>query len=173
MRFVRVIMRSVFKALEFVPFAGKTFRVTNMYGRISRLERLGKRDEARRLRHQAIEVTAKARSALLWRSEGEDLFYYKKDYVGALEAYENAIEALNGSAALYGVSNPCAIYGDASQAAVMAGEREAALKYYGTFAQWVEYLDKGVKSGPDLEWHHELLARLRKELGEPPPTEPL
>lgn len=97
--------------------------------------------------------------------------HYKEDFAGALEAYENAIWALDKCTALVGVSQPCAVYGGAAQAAIMAGERETAMKHYGSFAQWVDYLDERVPDCAELEWNHEVMAWLRSELGEPPPTD--
>ena len=55
----------------------------------------------------------------------------------------------------------------------MTGERETAMKHYASFAQWVDYLDETVGPCAELEWNRKVMAWLRNELGEPPPSEPL
>ena len=85
--------------------------------------------------------------APLWRQEGFDLLYRVKNYQLSLEAFENAIETLELSSALYGVANPLDIYFGASMASVSVNDKEKAKIYFQEFTQLYE----SCRRNPKLE----------------------
>ena len=104
-----------------------------IHGELESLERSKKFAEARVIRHSNLQTFNKKYLAPLWRQEGFDLLYRIKDYPKSLSAFENAIETLELSAALYGVANPLDIYFGASMAAISANNKIDARKHYTEF----------------------------------------
>jgi len=126
------------------------------------LESAGALEEARRRRSLALNSTDIARAGPLWRSEGEDLLHNKKDYRGALAAFQNAIKGLEATPALYGATRPDLVYAGAAQAALQAGERTIARSYTESFEKAVTHLAKN--KSLNLQLQEKTLKWLRQEL---------
>jgi len=124
------ICRLIYK---FIGIFSPLFKMLVIHGELESLERNKKFAEARQIRHRNLQSFNKNYLAPLWRQEGFDLLYRIKDYPKSLTAFENAIETLELSAALYGVANPLDIYYGASMAAISANKKIEAQKYYTEF----------------------------------------
>ncbi len=162
------LLRSLFRVLGRAPLVGVYVRVIGADNAIRRLERGGKEAEARRLRAEALRWAPAKAAGPLWRSEGQDLLYRRKDYEGALAAFEKAIEGLDGSAALVGVTRPDLVYAGAAQAALMAGQCGRASTYTEVFARKLAELEEQGKGRLDLAWHRDVLSWLRSRLDSAP-----
>jgi hypothetical protein len=161
---VRGITQSLLKVLELLPGIGQSLRVVNLMHAIRHREEERKWAEARAMRSAALKQVAAARSAPLWRSEGEDLLHNRHDPAAALEAFQRAENALGLSPALYGVSAPDRIFAGAAQAALALGDVEAAHAYFRKFSEVSAQLSQHVKDPAALAWHQEVLAKLKRQL---------
>jgi hypothetical protein len=161
---VRAITQSLLKVLELLPGIGQSLRVVNVMHAIRRREEERKWAEARALRSAALKQVAAARSAPLWRSEGEDLLHNRHDPTAALAAFQRAEKALSLSLSLYGVSAPDRIFAGAAQAALALGDVEAAREYFQKFAAVAAELFRQGKDPAALAWHQEMLAKLKRQL---------
>ncbi|MBU1565514.1 MAG: hypothetical protein KJ630_07785 [Proteobacteria bacterium] len=119
------------------------------------MERKEKYIEARKLRHENLKILNKKYLAPLWTQEGFDLLYQIKDYQLSLVAFENAIETLDLSAALYGVANPLDIYFGASMAAISANNQEEAQRYYKEFKNLFDSYSKNPKLKNAMKYYRE------------------
>jgi hypothetical protein len=142
--------------LGWMPGLRKPFGALRLVGEIEELEREEKFEEARVLRSRALRETDSSRAAALWRSEGSDRLYRLKDYSGALDAFEHAIDALEKSPAMYGVALPDQIYYGAAVAAVMIGNQAKAARYCGEFEEVLRsYRSNLALRDSDYVQHHE------------------
>ncbi len=159
--------QSVLKMLELLPGIGQSVRVVNQIHAIRRLEAERKWVEARALRSTALKQAAAARSAPLWRMEGEDLLYNRRDPAAALAAFQRAEKALGLSSALYGVSAPDRIFAGAAQAALALGNVEEARAYLRRFSDVAAELSRQGEDPAALAWHQETIANLKRQLPDP------
>ncbi len=161
---MKKIIRFIFKALEYLPWAGTSIRVANFNSKIGNLEKGHNFKEARKVRSEALKIIPKSHQGPLLRSEGEDRLYRLKDYKGALTAFEQAIVSMEQSPSLYGVSSPDRIYGGAAQAALLNKEDDKAIQHYHEFAKIVEEFSKNKELENALKWHRETLKYLETNL---------
>jgi len=161
---MRAMVQPLLKVLEWLPGIGQSLRVVNLMHAIRRLEEERNWAEARALRSAALKQAAVGRSAPLWRSEGEDLLHNRHDPAAALAAFQRAEKALDLSPALYGVSAPDRIYAGAAQAALALGKIEAACAYLRKFSEVTAHLSRQGMDPAALAWHHEVLAKLKRQL---------
>jgi hypothetical protein len=164
---MRVLTQSFLRFLELLPGIGRSIRVVNRLHAIRRLEEERRWAEARALRATALKEADATRAAPLWRSEGEDLLHNRKEYAAALEAFRRAEQAVRLSPALSGVSAPDRILAGAAQAALLAGDLEAARAYTAKLTDLVAELARQEKDPAALAWHRDLLEKLARQL---PPT---
>jgi tetratricopeptide (TPR) repeat protein len=163
---MKAITQSLLKVLELLPGIGQSLRVINMMHAIRRREEERKWAEARALRSAALKQVAAGRSAPLWRSEGEDLLYNRRDPAGALAAFQHAEHALVLSSSLYGVAAPDRIFAGAAQAALALGKRDEALAHFRKLSELVAELSRHGMRPDALAWHQEVLAKLKQQLAE-------
>jgi hypothetical protein len=161
---MRGLAQSLLKVLELLPGIGQSVRVINLMHAIRRLEEARNWAEARTLRSAALKQVAVGRSAPLWRLEGEDLLYNRRDPAGALAAFQRAEHALGLSTSLYGVAAPDRIFAGAAQAALALGKPEEALAYFRKFSELLAELSRQGMNPGALAWHQEVLAKLKQQL---------
>lgn len=165
---MRAMAQSLLKMLELLPGIGQSVRVVNQMHAIRRLEAERKWVEARALRSAALKQVAVGRSAPLWRMEGEDLLYNRRDPAAALAAFQRAEKALGLSSALYGVSAPDRIFAGAAQAALALGNVEEARAYLRRFSDVAAELSRQGIDSAALAWHQGILAKLTQQLPNAP-----
>lgn len=163
---MRAITQSLLKILELLPGIGQSVRVVNAMHAIRRLEEERNWSEARALRGAVLKQVAVGRSAPLWRLEGEDLLYNRRDPAAALAAFQRAAHALGLSSSLYGVAAPDRIFAGAAQAALALGKRDEALLHFRKFSELVAELSRQGMGPEALAWHQDVLAKLKKQLAE-------
>lgn len=161
---MRALTQSFLTFLELLPGIGRSIRVVNKMHAIRRLEGERRWAEARALRTAALQETDPSRSAPLWRSEGEDLLHNRRDYPAALEAFRKAERALGRSSALLGVSAPDRIYAGAAQAALLAGDLEAARACMEKLSALIAELARQGQPAAALAPYRELLETLERQL---------
>ena len=161
---MRTMARSLLKTLEWLPGIGQSLRVVNLMHTIRRLEEERNWEDARGLRSAALQQATASRSAPLWRSEGEDLLYNRRNPAAALAAFQSAEKALNLSPALYGVAAPDRIYAGAAQAALAMGKIETGRAYFQKFSDVTAELSQQRVDPAALAWHQEMLAKLKRQL---------
>jgi hypothetical protein len=160
---MRTLTRSLLKGLEWLPGIGYGIRVVNLLHTIRRLEEERRWGDARTVRCAALQEVAFARSAPLWRSEGEDLLQNRREPRAALEAFQKAEQAMGLSPALFGVTAPDRVYAGAACAALAMGQIETARAYRGKLADLMTELAR--RSPPaTLPWHRDTLAQLDARL---------
>lgn len=165
---MRALAQSLLKMLELLPGIGQSVRVVNVMHAIRRREEERKWAEARALRSAALKQVAAARSAPLWRSEGEDLLNNRRDPAAALVAFQRAEKALGLSSSLYGVSAPDRIFAGAAQAALALGNVEEARAYLRKFSDVAAELSRQGADPAALAWHQEMMANLKRQLPDTP-----
>jgi hypothetical protein len=165
---MRALTRSFLGLLELLPGIGRGVRVVNRLHAIRRLEEAKQWGEARALRRATLDEVAFSRSGPLWRSEGEDRLYNKREYAAALEAFQTAEKAMGLSSALYGVTAPDRVYAGAAQAALLAGQIATAQAYTRKLSVLVADLAQKGQDREALQWHQSILEKLQRELPEIP-----
>lgn len=165
---MRSLAQALLRLLELLPWIGQSVRVVNRMHTIRRLEEERRWPEARALRTSLLREVAFARSAPLWRSEGEDLLHHRRDYPAALEAFATAERAMRQSPALFGVAAPDRIYAGAAQAALLAGDRARARLYRDRLAAVVEELTRRGAASEQLREYRALLGELDARLADAP-----
>jgi hypothetical protein len=161
---MKAFSRSFLGLLELLPGIGRGVRVVNRLHAIRRLEETKRWGEARALRQAALAEVSFSRSGPLWRSEGEDRLYNRRQYAAALEAFQTAEKAMGLSPALYGVTAPDRVYAGAAQAALLAGQIATAQAYTRKFSALVANLARQGKDRDALQWHQTILEQLQREL---------
>jgi hypothetical protein len=165
---MRGLAQSLLRFLELLPWIGQSVRVVNRLHVIRRLEEERRWPEARALRASLLREVAFARSAPLWRSEGEDLLHNRKNYPAALEAFATAERAMHQSPALFGVAAPDRIYAGAAQAALLAGEFTRARLYRDRLETVISDLARRGTAPEQLQAHRTLLVELDARLADAP-----
>ena len=144
------------KILEMIPVYGNAVKAINGDHKISRLEKLGRFDEARRLRTNFLKKFPVGHLGPLWRSEGMDQLYNKKNYAKALEAFENAIICIQDNSLLsafqYGVTKPFQVYYGAAVSAIHISDKKKAKIYYECFKKLVNRSSGEERYKEQLDW---------------------
>ncbi len=150
------------------PYIRETWRAMEYQSSVEKCTE----QERRYRRHCALLKQPFAESFTLWAEEAEDLLYHRHDPKGALKAFQNALRAGVDGSFMVGSWQ---VYGGAAQAAIMAGNHEAAREYTQKLAEEVQLMqniNERSKGGQreygqtQLEWCNEVLNWLRSELGE-------
>jgi hypothetical protein len=165
---MRAFSRSFLGLLELIPGIGRGVRVVNRLHAIRRLEEAKQWGEARALRQATLDEVAFSRSGPLWRSEGEDRLYNRREYAAALEAFQTAEKAMGLSPTLYGVAAPDRVYAGAAQAALLAGQIATAQVYTRKFSALVADLARQGQNPDALQWHRSILEQLQRDLPDTP-----
>ena len=111
----------------------KSFKALHIFAQVERLEREKKTDEARKLRKIWLLKLPPKYTGPLWRQEGNDLLYDKKDYERSLKAFENASKAIGENPAHYGVADPIQIFYGATISSIKLDLKDKAKKYFQEF----------------------------------------
>jgi len=151
----KILYFSFYYLLSALGIIHPVFKVLAINGETERLERKKRFEEARELRSKYLKKIQNKYLAPLWRQEGFDLLYRVKDYHSSLIAFENAMQTLEQSAALYGVASPLDIYFGASMASVSLNNREKATRYFNEFSSLHELFSRNPKLGQALSNYKE------------------
>jgi len=162
----RLVWRIVLLPLRLFPSFQRAHEAIQHEHQIAKLEAKGDFAAARTARRQALAQVAPAVSSSLWRSEGFDQLR-QDNFQEALRAFERGISHLGQSAAMYGVSQPHALYYGAALAALRAGEVEKARGHYRQAVNEVSSLPRELEGNPLLTSYFDKIEVLRLELGEP------
>lgn len=133
---------------------------------IESLEKKGKYEEARKIRAAAISTVKTKYQGPILRSDGQDKLYRLNDYKGAIEAFEKAEIAMEGSPFLYGVSQPHSVISGVAIAAVYSGNIDKATAYRDKFQDLYQRLKKESPSSDSLKWFKETIAWLNNAINE-------
>ena len=158
--FLRVC-RFVYKIIGLIS---PLFKILVVHSDIESLEKRGKYVEARELRHKYLNCTNKKYLAPLWRQEGFDLLYQVKDYQSSVKAFQNAIETIELSPALYGVAGPLDIYFGASIASASINDIKKTEYYFSKFNELFKSMSKNPKLEKALRNYKEGIQWLNKYL---------
>jgi len=162
----RLVWRIVLRPLRLLPSFRRAHEAIQREHQIAQLEAKGDFAAARVARRHALAQVAPAVSSLLWRSEGFDQLR-QDNFQEALHAFERGITHLGQSAAMYGVSQPHALYYGAALAALRAGEVEKARGHYRQAVNEVSSLPRELDENPLVTSYFDKLEMLRREIGEP------
>lgn len=154
------------KLLGLIPSYGNVIKAINCEREVSRLEKLGKHEEARKLRTKVLNRHPAKHLGPLWRSEGMDQLYNLKNYEEALEAFEKAINCIEGDSMIcafqYGVTQPISVYYGAASSAIYLSDKIKANVYYQNFFKLSSH-------SSNKEQYQEHLVWLRTQIDESKP----
>lgn len=146
---VKPFTRVGLRLMRWLPGIGRGFEMADVETEIARLEGGERFAEARALRTTTLERLPAWCLGPLWRSEGEDRLWRLHDYAGALDAFEKAMTAADGSPVTYGVTAPDRVFCGAAVAAVMVGDHVRARRYHAKLADLLAHL----RGSPSLAEH--------------------
>ena len=130
------------RVLSMVPVLRNVIKGIEGDTEVTKLEKLGEYEKARRLRANILNKYPLRYLGPLWRSEGVDQLYKLKNYKKALIAFENAISCIESesylSAMQYGVTQPTEVYYGAAVAATQIEDKKKAGVYFTNFKKLIE-----------------------------------
>lgn len=136
-------------------------RASDIDLKIRKMESNGKLEEARSLRKKWLCKLSPSYRGPLWCSEGADLLYNKKNYEGALTAFEKSIAVKYVPS-----SDPLLMYYGASCAALKSGNQEKAQKYFQEGLTWYNHFKSGNKFADYISRYEETHMWLQNNLSQ-------
>jgi len=144
------------KVLTIIPKYREAVKAIDGDREIRRLENLGEYEKARKLRSNLLKKFPDRHLGPLWRSEGEDQLYNQKNYMKALEAFENAISCIEGSSYIsafqYGITQPFSVYYGAAVSAIYVSDKAKSQVYYKNFLDLVSRSSNKEQYQEQIEW---------------------
>lgn len=133
--------------LSWVPGLGAPVRVILLDRQIQHLEDRGELDQARAVRSSALKEVPAKLTGPLWRSEGFDRLERRYDYPEALKAFTKAMDVLDQSSFLLGITGPERVWYGAAVSALKTGDLPRARELYTKLRDSLNAMPWWVKGG--------------------------